>query len=232
MLRPDADDDDAVAAGAPPVAPPVAAAAEAMQGTQTLVDLACGPWKPSSHWLYAAAVRAAVTTMLNISERFHRIATAGIAAGSSITPQSTVSTEAPQPEQRLPLLPPEIWTFILRFVQRSWWGECKVPSAGIARWPKTLPEATEGGMPAGPTQKALDAESQKHSRADMFQLSSWQSEGPGEGMSDLPPKVKYVLVLNEQHTIRACVRACLRVSVRVRVCLCACVRLCACADVL
>ena len=143
-------------------AAPKGAAAEAaasakckagFKATAALLKLALGPWKPASHWLHSMPVRAAIATMLQTSERLHRtglrgavVATAA-AAPAALTPVTAAATSP------LPLLPPELWLFIFKFVQREWWGPCNVPSAGIARWPKTLADSNAPAVPAAPVQE-------------------------------------------------------------------------------
>jgi hypothetical protein len=71
--------------------------------TVKLLRSATQGWSPSTHWLHHARVRAAVHTLLLVSERVHRQSIqqgTGSAVGS---------------------MPPEMWIGIMRFFQRSGW---------------------------------------------------------------------------------------------------------------
>ena len=68
-------------------------------------------WKHSTHQLYHANVKKAVFAVLVVEDRLER---AGRARDNTAGAASL--GHAP-----LPLLPPELWLFIMRFFQRSWW---------------------------------------------------------------------------------------------------------------
>lgn len=85
------------------------------QETTKLVVAATKGWGPTRHWLHHTGVRAAVCSVLVMSERMHRSSTVG-AGKSSSRSRSTRALSA-----ALPLLPPEMWLHIMSYFQRSWW---------------------------------------------------------------------------------------------------------------
>lgn len=80
------------------------------RATIKLVRDASFGWKDSTHRLYHANVRKAVFAVLGVVERLGR---GGCENNCTAADESS---RAP-----IPLLPPEIWLFILQFFQRSWW---------------------------------------------------------------------------------------------------------------
>ena len=85
--------------------------------TVELVRLAFRGWTPHSHWLHKAAVREAVRTVLTVSWRLH--STVGpIGSG----PRRSGRFSQPTITEPLPLLPPELWLYILGFLTRRSWG--------------------------------------------------------------------------------------------------------------
>jgi hypothetical protein len=64
-------------------------------------------WAPSTHWLHHAHVRAAVHTLLLVSERVHRRQSFQRRGRSAVVLGGS--------------MPPEMWIGIMRFFQRSGW---------------------------------------------------------------------------------------------------------------
>ena len=85
------------------------------QQTTKLVVAATKGWGPTRHWLHHTGVRAAVYSVLVMSERMHRSSTVGAGKSSSRSRSTRALTTA------LPLLPPEMWLHIMSYFQRSWW---------------------------------------------------------------------------------------------------------------
>eukprot|EP00729_Bicosta_minor_P019746 gene19746-biopygen20264 len=86
------------------------------------IKLVCGAsfgWKYSTHRLYHANVKKAVFAVLAVADRLERgcgnTGLFGIDAGEED------AAAAPPGHAPLPLLPPELWLFIMHFFQRSWW---------------------------------------------------------------------------------------------------------------
>eukprot|EP00729_Bicosta_minor_P028309 gene28309-biopygen2828 len=88
----------------------------ALPTCQTTIKLLHGAsfgWKYSTHRLYHADVRKAVFAVLVVEDQLGR----GRGINSNTDADVHALDHAP-----LPLLPPEIWLFIMQFFQRSWWG--------------------------------------------------------------------------------------------------------------
>ena len=79
--------------------------------TIKLVSDASFGWKFSTHQLYHANVKKAVFAVLVVEDRLERAGRARDNTAGAASPDY-----AP-----LPLLPPELWLFIVHFFQRSWW---------------------------------------------------------------------------------------------------------------
>lgn len=96
-------------------------------------------WIPAGHWLFHSKVRSAVHTVLLVASRLQRLQSQDPGAGSaalttsptaSLTAQSVGAFGGSARQQQstentgaglLPLLPPEIWQFIMHFFQRQDW---------------------------------------------------------------------------------------------------------------
>ena len=70
-------------------------------------------WKYSTHQLYHANVKKAVFAVLVVADRLE------IDAG--VEDAAAAAAAAAPDHAPLPLLPPELWLFIMHFFQRSWW---------------------------------------------------------------------------------------------------------------
>eukprot|EP00729_Bicosta_minor_P033070 gene33070-biopygen28687 len=82
------------------------------QTTTKLVRGASFGWKYSTHQLYHTNVKKAVFAVLVVEDRLERVGRAHDNTAGAASPNY-----AP-----LPLLPPELWLFIVHFFQRSWCG--------------------------------------------------------------------------------------------------------------
>ena len=87
--------------------------------TIKLVHAASFGWTYSTHQLYHANVRKAVFAVLVVADRLEKSRGnngLGVDAGEGDGEDAAAPHNAP-----LPLLPPELWLFIVHFFQRSWW---------------------------------------------------------------------------------------------------------------
>ena len=84
------------------------------KATVTLVHDASFGWKYSAHQLYHTNVKNSVFAVLLVVGRFER-------RGRAIDNTADAAAADAQDKKPLPLLPPEIWLFIMHFFQRSWW---------------------------------------------------------------------------------------------------------------
>ena len=87
----------------------------ALPTCQTTIKLVRGAsfgWKYSTHQLYHANVKKAVFAVLVVEDRLEQAGRARDNTAGAASPDY-----AP-----LPLLPPELWLFIVHFFQRLWWG--------------------------------------------------------------------------------------------------------------
>ena len=125
------DPDDRVTFPAPEIMAAIAASTampaelpweNALPTCHRTIKLVCGAsfgWKYSTHRLYHANVKKAVSAVLAVADRLERgrgnNGLFGIDAGEED------AAAAPPGHAPLPLLPPELWLFILHFFQRSWW---------------------------------------------------------------------------------------------------------------
>ena len=106
--------------------------------TKFAVDAVRG-WHRTTHWLHHKQVRHAVLTVILVADRAERgpaSAAAALAGAAPLALQRPTDGSAPTADQSsgasaesnenatpptTPLLPIEIWMYLLRFVQRSWW---------------------------------------------------------------------------------------------------------------
>jgi hypothetical protein len=93
------------------LAPPAEDAPEMCPITVKLIKGATRCWAPPTHWLHHAGVRVAVHTMLQVSERLHRLHSA-LPVAEAITGEQL---------RMLPILPPEMWIAIMGFFLRRNW---------------------------------------------------------------------------------------------------------------
>ena len=91
-----------------PAALPWEDAAPVCNATIKLVADATRGWHRTTHWLHHSNVREAVFAVLVVADRLQRKQDALMAA----------PTKAMEPD---PVLPPEIWLYIMQFFQRVWW---------------------------------------------------------------------------------------------------------------
>ena len=124
------------ASKAAPAALPWSNAPPICKQTIELVADATRGWNMETHWLYHATVRKAVFAVLSVAERFDReydrldeeeenaapeaeVEAAGAAGASAHALGAVVTSSFDAPP--LPLLPPEIWLYVMGFFLRSWW---------------------------------------------------------------------------------------------------------------
>ena len=104
-----------------PTASPWGNALPPCRTTIKLVRDASFGWKYSRHRLYHASVKEAVFAVLAVEGRLEQGrgmigSSAALEGGALRALHGGAPSHAP-----LPLLPPEIWLFIMQFFQRSWW---------------------------------------------------------------------------------------------------------------
>ena len=115
--------------------------------TTKMVIAATRGWGPRRHLLHHVLVRKAVHATLLVSQRLvrrndaervaaenscHGVGTgAGDVSASADSEAAEVSDQELAAMEQLPLLPPELWIFIMGFFQRSWWDVKKL--AGVQR---------------------------------------------------------------------------------------------------
>jgi hypothetical protein len=85
--------------------------------TAKLITATTRGWAPVRHWLYHSGVRTAVHTVVQVSERLHRQASATKQPG----PISQRTGQSATPAAVLPILPPEMWIALMMFFLRSNW---------------------------------------------------------------------------------------------------------------
>jgi ankyrin repeat protein len=96
------------AAAAPPAKLPWGNAPAVCPTTTKLIKAATRGWTPTAHWLHHTNIQTAVHTILLVSERLHMA--------------SLVDARAPAAAiAALPILPPEMWVAVLRFLLRRHW---------------------------------------------------------------------------------------------------------------
>ena len=83
-----------------------AAAATGCQATMKLARQGLSGWSPETHRIHHSGVHAAVSAMLQVSNRL---------------------AQTEQPDEPLGTLPPELWLQVLGHVQRSWWWPIMAP---------------------------------------------------------------------------------------------------------
>lgn len=114
------------------------------KSTTRLVADATQGWSRASHWLHHSKVREAVFTVLVVALRLDKKDARAALTAASASSSSSASASAPAStsngdlsdascaEQKIkkggsregnavPVLPIEMWTFMMRFFMRSWW---------------------------------------------------------------------------------------------------------------
>lgn len=86
-------------------------------------------WKWDRHWLYHGRFREVVFRVLVVVDRLKRESggkmiippPGGEGVGGDRDAEAVAGDDTLVPLPLLPVLPPEIWLFIMHFFQRSWW---------------------------------------------------------------------------------------------------------------
>eukprot|EP00729_Bicosta_minor_P021639 gene21639-biopygen31356 len=89
--------------------------------TIKLVHDASFGWKHSTHRLYHVAVKKAVFAVLVVEDRLERTGRGNANKIADVNDDYINATADAPHHAPLPLLPPELWLFIMHFFQRSWW---------------------------------------------------------------------------------------------------------------
>jgi ankyrin repeat protein len=92
-------------------------APDVCQITVKLIKAATQGWAPTAHWLHHTNIRTTVRTVLLVSERLHVQSVAESVPSTRRRGRSATVAAAAV----LPILPPEMWVAVLRFLLRRHW---------------------------------------------------------------------------------------------------------------
>ena len=112
---------------ADPAALPWQDAPAICRNTIKLVGDATRGWGRTRHWLHHGKVREAVFAVLAVALRLDRkggaVDLTAVAASTAATAAAAASAgqEGAEATAPLPVLPIEMWIFMMRFFMRSWW---------------------------------------------------------------------------------------------------------------